>query len=200
MMSTYKLSMLPLIDYTETVNERCVKCNSKTSNDTTYCKTCQLEIESKTKEINITDIYELPHSETKSRLMEANIHKIFAQWQTTSKTEHIIINNSNRYKILKNVCMNATPNSMSNSLNNLFGLPCKLKAKYADMFLTEIVDSKPVIYQHHYIHTIAPYIFDIWNTTYNNSTFLCYYKDFGELNMCPTNVDRLYSIWGAAVD
>lgn len=189
--------MLPIIDFSEIKNDKCVRCSAKTTSNATYCKTCKLEIDSKTNEINLADIYDLPNSEAKSRLMDANIHKIFDIWQTTFNKKYTIINSSNKYEILKNVCRNASPSEITKHINGLFGVPCKIMAKYADSLFREIVDSKPDSVQYHYIHAIAPYILDVWNSSYNHGVFLCYYKDFGDLNRCPMDVDRIYSLWNA---
>ena len=72
--------------------------------------------------------------------------------------------------------------------------PYILLEKHDDRLLSIILDNKKNDgTQYMYIHTLAPFILDVWNMQNSNRVFLCYYKNFGELINCPISSEKLFA-------
>jgi hypothetical protein len=48
-----------------------------------------------------------------------------------------------------------------------------------------------------YLHAIYPIVLDVWNLVYDNAGRVgaCYYRDFGDLTVCPSKKERLFQLW-----
>ena len=183
------------IDYTDSVIDDCIKCNKPLGDKDTYCDTCRIEMDYKTKNINIDDIFALPYSETKRMLINKHTKKIFERYCQLNDRQFVIVN-KNKFQMLLNMCRNAErPIEISIILNTTFGVLCVIMAKHADLLLTEIVDSKPNDVKYKYIHAIGPHVLDVWNCTYNYHVFECYYQYAGEFKVCPLIINDIYRCW-----
>jgi len=76
-------------------------------------------------------------------------------------------------------------------INRDFAKPCALLATQADtLFLAlKSIISDDNLYR--YIHEIAPFIVNVWDSMFSDNVFLCYYKDFGELTDAPLSINDL---------
>ena len=188
-----------LIDFSnvEVEQDVCNKCNKKQDiiiND--ICNNCEQLIKLQNNPI-IEDIFALPYSEDKRQLIDQNIHQIFAIYCRMNKINYIILNN-NKYKMLKNMCMNQTPEKIKHIFNTLFPYPCMIKAKHATNFLTEVVDLAPEKERYKYFHVVGPRVLDPWNVTYPNGVYCCYYKhgSNGTLpDKCPLLMKYIFKQW-----
>lgn len=181
-------------------NIKCIKCKKYFKYKNDFCSQCFIENQYKNINLTLEEIFALPDSYFKSKLIDHNIASIFKLFKKENKIKFKLIKSETEFKIILNLCKNKNSNEIFLLLNGLTDIlrPSVLYAKHADILLTQCFESKKDE-QFKYIHSICPYIIDIWNIKNNNQVLLCYYKDFGELVRCPTNIDRLIMLWSRMI-
>lgn len=163
--------------------------------DEYFVKPSAPPIEIINKELTLNEIFALPYSENKRKLIENNLHKILEIYAQRKNLSYIIINSENKYNVIKNVCINKTPTQIVKNIKTIFGKTPFIKANFADKLFINIVSIQPSSEQYKYIHAIAPFILDPWNCEYKDGVFLCYYKYAGELDKCPLIMEKIISVW-----
>lgn len=163
--------------------------------DEYFLKPSAPPIEIINKELTLDEIFALPYSENKRKLIDNNLHKILEIYAQRKNLSCIIINSENKYNVIKNVCINKTPAQIIKNIKTIFGKIPFIRANFADKLFANIVSIQPYSEQYKYIHAIAPFILDPWNCQYKDSVFLCYYKYGGELDKCPLIMEKIISIW-----
>jgi hypothetical protein len=154
------------------------------------------EGEEKSDELDaISDIFDMICID-KHKYIEDNLYVIFKDFTTKCGLTYNVLNSEAEYTLLCQLCKHKSPEQIKRILNGKGEIePTVLKAQYADKFVNYICRYVSGNDQYKYIHAIAPFIYDVWNSKLTNTVFLCYYKQFGDLVKCPTSSYELYSLW-----
>lgn len=161
-----------------------------------YCSECKSVVQYEGINLTINQILDLPSTTFKSQQMNKHLEEIFDHYKMTNNLKQKLIKNVNEFKILLNQCKNKSPGEVFCILDGQRDFPvCSLLAKHADQLLNDCMAPVSESHKYRYVHAIAPFIYDIWNTTCTSGVLLCYYKDFGSLTSCPNNHKTLFGLW-----
>ena len=182
--------------------KRCSSCNIyfTMNNEEEHCSDCILCVKFKDQNLSIDQILNLPDCEFKRKLIEDNLENLFEIFVKETKINHKLLKNPAEFKILLNLCKNKTSGEIYAILNGYREFfPCFLPAKFADELITQSIENIKDDEKGQFVHAIAPFIFNIWNIYTRISLLDCYYRDFGDLNKCPKNYQKLYTLWYRAI-
>lgn len=181
---------------------KCTKCKSfYTKPYELYCSGCNVALLYNGVNLTIKQILDLPDCPFKGIQINDHLEEIFNDFKTKTGIKYKLIKNVNEFKILLNQCKDKSSGEifciLDGQRNFVF---CSLPAKFADQLLDQCMQSNVDPHEYRYVHAIAPFIYDIWNFPSKNSVLDCYYREFGELNKCPSNIKDLYSLWGRCMN
>jgi len=196
--------------------KRCTKCGDRYANEenilrsSDYCTDCSIHLKYKDITLSLADICELPAGSFKRMKIEENLMGFFQMYKENIKSLIYLINSDGKFSTLENICRDKSPNDIRRILcgrnDDFIPYPIMITAKYADKLFSNIEkelekfntnSNSDDMYKKkvQYIHTISPYVFDVWNMKYSDGTFRCYWQEFGEMR-CPNNIDELFCLWG----
>jgi hypothetical protein len=145
--------------------------------------------------VTISDIFNTNCGD-KHKFIEDHLYIIFKDFTTKRGLVYNVLNSEGEYALLCQLCKHKSPDQIKKILSGKGDIePTVLKAQYADKFVNYICQYVSGSEHYKYIHAIAPFIYDVWNSKLTNTVFLCYYKQFGDLVKCPTSSFDLYSLW-----
>lgn len=166
---------------------------------------------------SIEEINAITDRDIRKRMIQSNLGSIFKHWRTEQLTKSTMIRSTyvgqpsykrvipvrptyNQCVIIKKK-VKALRNHTNiykylhgeNEWKQAFILDAKDADELLNYFLIEVCNNE---YGYHdYTNAIGPFIFDVWNTTCQASTHLCYFKNLGELNSLPDQLKKIYECW-----
>lgn len=181
---------------------KCRNCkNYFTPENEIYCSNCGLEMRYFGINLTIDQILNLINCPFKSQQMNNNIINIYDYYKQINNRKHKILKSKNEFKLLMNLCKDKSSGEVYCILDGFRDFnSVLLSAKYADKLLIQFNEKTNTNSYYRYIHAIAPFIFDIWNTNNKNNVFLCYFKDFGALTSCPNSDKKLFELWNRCIN
>lgn len=161
-----------------------------------FCSECKPEIQFDGMELTIDQILNLPISKFKGNMMSKNIELIFDFYKNQRNRKHKLLKNVNEFNILLNLCKGKSSGEIYCILDGYRDFnQVLLLAKFADQLLGQCLENIDSEKQYMYVHAIAPFIFDVWNTSRLHHVLECYYKDLGSLTTCPNSEKTLFELW-----
>ena len=182
-----------IILFTVMESEKCIICHTYKIVQEQYCSSCYNEVH----------FQEFPESTLMKRYSRQFItHHLLDLWKwsnTYFKTKIEILNDQ-QSKVLIHILLDtgqspAVINKYFLGLTDLFPR-CTIYAKYADVILQILIKRYSSEHTNYikWMHSLVRFVFDRWNLITNESTLLCYWKNFGELQ-CPERVYDLFILW-----
>lgn len=190
------------IDYKNCDSKICIDCcQFGRSFNSPYCSYCYYKNsyneQNKLKNFTVQEVLNMPFSVFKKVVFEDRLIDIFHYFEREYGKSYILINNNQKYNMLQNLCSNKNHQEVWNIMKNGLGKTCMLTSKYGDKLLEYVLNGKPQNIQWKLVHAIGPFILDPWNSTNNNSVFVCYYR---HRTSCPCRKEDLYYYWNASLE
>lgn len=176
--------------------KKCLICKEYyAAKNEVYCSVCKM-IKKWDKPVTLDDIYSLPKCSFKGLMLQKNLIDIYERYKKENDFPFTMLLNETKFKALKNICKGKSSKEIFMTLNgNRDFEPTLLPARFADELLAQTLENIPKDNQWKYIHSIGPFIFDVWNTRARDSVFICYYKNMGDLIKCPNDEKELFELW-----
>ena len=180
---------------------KCIKCKTYYSPiEKLHCSECEQLLTYDGVGLTMDQLINLPTSAFKGISMSERLEEVFEYYKTKNNLKHKLIKNINEFKILQNLCKNASSGEIYCILNGQRDYHiCVLPAKYADQLLDQCMETCTSENQYKYIHAIAPFIFDVWNLPSKHAVLDCYYREFGNFTKCPNSSEKLFETWGRCI-
>ena len=190
---------------------KCILCKEfYTAPNEQHCSGCKCKLEYEGKEVSLDEIIAMPRCAFKSAMINNHLVDFFEKYKVeTNQTDAILVKTQPMLTNIINVCKGKPSGEVLAILDGLRDMPkIFLYAKDAEKLLAAVIEaaknvSKTVkehdkyLYEDYkYIHAIAPYILDVWNTTDTNGVLACYYKDTGSLQSSVHPMLVNYMIYG----
>jgi len=186
-------------------SKKCLECKTYFAQcDKNYCSDCEFGVLYHGIDLSIEQIINLPKCSFKSKQINEHLEEIYDVYKIKKGLQNKLIKNINLFKTILNICKGKTPQEIFTILDGQtdYCCACLLPYKYADQLLEQSLENCPKELENNkykYVHAIAPFYFDVWNSQYKDSVFECYYKNLGQLTRCPTEISHLYELWNRCV-
>jgi hypothetical protein len=174
-------------------DQLCQLCGEYYRNNDLYCSNCNLEVEHGDQYLTYEEILQLQTSIFKGDRLQEHLGRIFDDFCTDNGCTFVVVNSPNMFTMVLNACQNKNKHQLLTVLKTMFGVPCLLKAKYAQELLRTIVGEDNQGLRFDLEHVIKHFIYDPWNCNFDSycldNGHICMVADF------PLNLEQIHANW-----